>query len=58
MVVDIGAVSAQHSLDAYLGLLKHNASICIVGIPPEPFAVPAGAVVFKRLKIGKISTQN
>lgn len=48
----IDTVSAPHSLDLYFGLMKHNASICIVGIPPENFSVAPGAVVFKRLKVG------
>jgi D-arabinose 1-dehydrogenase-like Zn-dependent alcohol dehydrogenase len=46
------AVSAQHKLSDYLPFLKTNATYIIVGIPPEPYAIHAGELLMKRLKIG------
>ena len=46
------AVSAQHKLSDYLPFLKTNATLCLVGIPPEPYQLHAGEILMKRLKIG------
>ncbi len=45
-------MSAQHKLSDYLGFLKTNATYCLVGIPPEPYAIHAGELLMKRIKIG------
>lgn len=47
------AVSAQHKLSDYLGFLKTNATMCLVGIPPEPHNFHATEIQGKRLKIGE-----
>lgn len=48
----IHAVSAQHKLSDYLPFLKTNATLCLVGIPPEPYQLHAGEILMKRLKVG------
>ena len=45
-------VSAQHKLSDYLPFLKTNATLCLVGIPPEPYQLHAGEILMKRLKVG------
>lgn len=45
-------MSAQHKLSDYLPFLKTNATLCLVGIPPEPYQLHAGEILMKRLKIG------
>ena len=37
----LDTVSAKHSYDAYLELLKRDGTLCLLGVPPEP--VPLGA---------------
>jgi len=37
----LDAVSAQHDVNAYLGLLKRNGTLTLVGLPPEPMGVAA-----------------
>ena len=37
----LDTVSAKHNLDAYLDLLKRDATMCLLGVPPEP--IPLGA---------------
>lgn len=46
------AVSAQHKISDYLPFLKTNATMCLVGIPPEPYNLHAAEILMKRLKIG------
>lgn len=48
----IDTVSAKHDLQPYFAYLKTNASYCVVGVPPEPYAVHAGDLIFKRIKFG------
>lgn len=36
--------AAQHDLVAYLSLLKTDGRLVLVGLPPEPLAVPAFAL--------------
>lgn len=45
-------MSAQHDLADYLPFLKTNATLCLVGIPPQPYALHAASILMKRLKIG------
>src|SRR5260370_32176664 len=44
----LDTVSAQHDINAYLALLKRDATLTLVGAPPEPPAVQAFSLVFKR----------
>ena len=37
----IDCVSAQHDINAYIGMLKRDGNITLVGAPPEPLAVAA-----------------
>ncbi len=37
----LDTVSAKHSYDSYLELLKRDGTLCLLGVPPEP--VPLGA---------------
>src|SRR5260370_17805894 len=46
LILDV--VSAQHDINAYLALLKRDATLTLVGAPPEPPAVQAFSLVFKR----------
>ena len=45
----LNTVAAPHSLDPFLGLLKLNGAMVLVGVPPEPHPSPnVGALIFKR----------
>lgn len=44
----LDTVSAQHDINAYLALLKRDATLVLVGAPPEPVGVQAFSLVFKR----------
>ena len=44
----IDAVSAPHSLDDYTALLKHDATMALVGLPDKPPTITIGNLVFKR----------
>lgn len=48
----VAAVSAPHSLSPYFAFLKTAGSYCVVGVPPESFAVNPGELIFKRIKLG------
>jgi uncharacterized zinc-type alcohol dehydrogenase-like protein len=37
----LDAVSADHDINAYLGLLKRDGTVCLVGAPEKPFPVTA-----------------
>jgi uncharacterized zinc-type alcohol dehydrogenase-like protein len=37
----IDTVSVPHDLDAYLSLLRHDGTLCLVGAPPAPHPSPA-----------------
>lgn len=43
--VIIDTVSAKHDINTYLGLLRLNGSVVLVGLPPEPLEVGAFNVV-------------
>ena len=47
----IDAVSAQHDIDAYLGLLKRDGVLCLVGVPPEPMPVSAFNLIVPRRQL-------
>jgi len=44
----IDAVSAQHDLNLYLGLLKRDGALVLVGAPEEPIPVHAFSLIPKR----------
>ena len=44
----IDTVSANHPLPIYLELLKLNGKLILLGVPPDPLALPSGALIFKR----------
>ena len=41
----LDTVSAKHNVDMYLNLLKHDGSVVLVGLPPEPLEINAFSVV-------------
>jgi len=47
----IDTVSATHDYNKYLGLLKTNGKLIVVGAPPEPVPVSAFALIMKRRSI-------
>lgn len=44
----IDTVSAKHDVNVYLNLLRHDGSVVLVGLPPEPIEVGAFSVVMGR----------
>lgn len=44
----LDAVSAEHDINAYLQLLKRDATLALVGVPEKPLSVSAFAVVLGR----------
>jgi uncharacterized zinc-type alcohol dehydrogenase-like protein len=44
----LDTVSAQHDINAYLNLLKRDATLALVGAPEQPLPVAAFSLVFKR----------
>lgn len=44
----IDTVSGTHDVMAYLGLLKHDGTLCMVGASPKPHQVASHALVFGR----------
>jgi alcohol dehydrogenase (NADP+) len=47
----IDAVSAQHNINAYLGVLKRDGVLCLVGVPPEPMPVGAFNLIVPRRQL-------
>jgi uncharacterized zinc-type alcohol dehydrogenase-like protein len=47
----IDCVSAPHNLNDYLPLLKQDATLCLVGLPPEPPAVSPFALISGRVSV-------
>lgn len=48
----LDTVAASHDLDAYLGLLKRDGTLCLIGAPDEPHPSPAVlGLIFKRRRI-------
>jgi alcohol dehydrogenase (NADP+) len=47
----IDAVSAPHDVNAYLGLLKFDGRMVLVGIPDKPVPLAAGALIMRRRTI-------
>ncbi|HEY3762949.1 MAG TPA: NAD(P)-dependent alcohol dehydrogenase [Verrucomicrobiae bacterium] len=44
----IDTVAAQHDINAYLALLKHDATLVLVGAPAQPLPVAASNLIAKR----------
>jgi alcohol dehydrogenase (NADP+) len=44
----IDTVSAKHDVNTYLNLLRHDGSVVLVGLPPEPLEVNSFSVVHGR----------
>jgi len=44
----LDTVSADHDLNAYLALLKLDATMCLVGVPPNPQPVSAFSLIMPR----------
>jgi uncharacterized zinc-type alcohol dehydrogenase-like protein len=44
----IDTVSAKHDVNTYLNLLRHDGSVVLVGLPPEPLEIKAFSVVSGR----------
>src|ERR1700756_2279241 len=44
----LDAVSADHDINAYLGLLRRDGNLCLVGAPEKPLAVSAFNLLFGR----------
>jgi len=47
----IDTVSAQHNINAYLGVLKRDGVLCLVGVPPEPMPVGAFNLIVPRRQL-------
>lgn len=48
----IDTVSAPHDLTTYIALLRTSGKYVVVGVPPEPYALPAGVLIFSEWKGG------
>jgi uncharacterized zinc-type alcohol dehydrogenase-like protein len=44
----LDTVSAKHDVNTYLNLLRHDGSVVLVGLPPEPLEIQAFSVVVGR----------
>ena len=47
----LDCVAAPHDINAYLGLLKLNGTLCNVGLPEEPMAVSAFSLLTNRRRL-------
>jgi alcohol dehydrogenase (NADP+) len=47
----LDCVSAEHDLNAYLGLLKKDGTLCLVGAPEKPLPVSAFNLLFGRHRL-------
>lgn len=47
----LSTISAEHDYNQYLGLLKLNGTMVVVGVPPQPSAVQAFSLIGKRRSI-------
>jgi uncharacterized zinc-type alcohol dehydrogenase-like protein len=47
----VDTVSAPHDYNAYLGLLKVDGCMILLGVPDQPSPVAAGALIMKRRKL-------
>ena len=49
----LDTVSAKHDLGTYLSLLRTNGKMVLVGVPPEPYALGAGQLIFSECPGGE-----
>ena len=42
----VDTISAKHDLEQYLSLLKVDGKYVVVGVPPEPYQLNAGTLIF------------
>ena len=42
----LNTISAPHDINAYLALLKRNGTMCLVGMPEEPYSLYPASIVF------------
>ena len=47
----LDCVSADHDINVYLGMLKHDGELSLVGAPEKPLSVAAFALIFGRKKL-------
>lgn len=47
----LDTVSAEHDINAYLNLLKHDGTLTLVGAPEKPMQISAFALLFGRRKL-------
>ena len=47
----LDTVSAEHDVNAFLGLLKREGTLCLVGAPEKPLAVASFALLFGRKRL-------
>lgn len=48
----LNAVAASHDLDPFVGLLKRDGTLCMLGVPEDPHPSPnVGALIFGRKSI-------
>jgi uncharacterized zinc-type alcohol dehydrogenase-like protein len=47
----LDTVAAPHDINAYLGLLKHDATLTLVGLPEKPLAVQPFSIIAKRRQL-------
>lgn len=47
----LDTVSAPHDIDGLLGLLKNDATMCLVGVPPEPPKIKPFNLIFGRRRL-------
>jgi len=47
----LDTVSAKHDINVYLNLLRHDGSVVVVGLPPEPIEVNAFSIVTGRRSV-------
>ena len=48
----VDTVSAPHDYNAYLGLVKFDGTMILLGVPDQPAPVAAGALIMQRRKLG------
>lgn len=49
--VILNTISAPHEYNTYLSMLKTNGTMIVVGVPPEPSAVPAFTLIMNRRSV-------
>jgi len=47
----LDTASAPHALEPYLGLLKQDATLCLVGLPEVPPSISPFALITKRISV-------